>query len=141
MTIIKKTVHVTAVRDPANINVSIDVDADYLVSVSARQPNNVAIEPINVPIVGSAILGPQGPQGDKGDQGVQGVPGPAGATYTHVQLQPSDEWIVFHDMNKYPSVMVVDSGDTVIEPDIKYDNTVQLRVMFGSPTSGKAYLN
>jgi hypothetical protein len=141
MTIVKKTVYVTAVRDPADINVSIEISDNYTVDVSARTPNNVAIEPINVPIVGSAILGPQGPQGDKGDQGVQGIPGPAGTTYTHTQLAPSAEWIIIHSMNKHPSVMVVDSGDTVIDPDIKYDSQVQLRAIFGAPTSGKAYLN
>lgn len=141
MTIIKKTVFVTAVRDPEDINISIEIDDSYVVDVSARTPNNVTIEPVNVPIVGSAILGPQGPQGTKGDQGDQGIPGPAGTTYTHTQIAPSAEWVVVHTMNKHPSIMVVDSGDTVIEPDIKYDSTTQLRVIFGSPTSGKAYLN
>ena len=141
MTIIKKTVYVTALRDPADINVSIDVDSDYVVSVTSQPPNNIVIEPINVPIVGSAILGPQGPQGIQGDKGDQGIPGPAGTTYTYTQLTPADEWVVVHSMNKHPSVMVVDSGDTVIEPDIKYDSQIQLRVIFGSPTSGKAYLN
>ena len=142
MTVVKKTVHVTAVRSPADINVSIDVDSDYIVNVSAQAPNNVVVEPINVPIVGSAILGPQGPPGPQGTQGDKGDPGAAGApTYVFTQLAPSAEWIVFHNLNKYPSVMVVDSGDTVIEPDITYDNAVQLRVIFGSPTSGKAYLN
>ena len=141
MTIVKRTVFVTAVRDPKDINISIDVDNDYKVSVTAQPPNNIVIEPINVPIVGSAILGPQGPPGPQGNKGDTGSQGPAGATYTHNQLSPAAEWVVLHSMNKYPSVMVVDSGDTVIDPDIKYDSPVQLRAIFGAPTSGKAYLN
>lgn len=142
MTIIKKTVMVTAVRSPSDINVSIDTDSDYVVAVTSPPAPNIVVEPTEIPIVASASLGPQGPPGPQGSQGIQGDPGAAGApTYIFTQLAPSAEWIVFHNMNKYPSVMVVDSGDTVIEPDITYDNAVQLRVTFGSPTSGKAYLN
>src|SRR6476619_3721660 len=100
MTIIKKTVNVTAVRDPADINVSIDSDS-YTVDVTAQLPNNVSIEPINVPIVGSAILGPQGPPGPQGIKGDTGNPGPAGATYTHTQLSPAAEWVIPHSMNKH----------------------------------------
>lgn len=142
MTIVKKTVHVTAVRSPADINVSIDVDSDYVVDITTQAPNNVVVEPINVPIVASASLGPQGQQGDIGPQGPKGDPGASGtATYIHTQLTPSDQWIIFHNLSKYPSVMIVDSGGTVIDTDIHYDNAVQLTVFFGSPTSGKAYLN
>jgi hypothetical protein len=141
MTIIKKTVNVTPVISPADIIVSIDTDSDYIVAVTTLPAPNVVIEPTEIPIVASAILGPQGPQGVKGDQGDQGIPGPAGATHVHTQLTPDDVWVVVHGMNKYPSVMVVDSGDTVIDPDIQYDDPTQLRITFGSPTSGKAYLN
>lgn len=101
----------------------------------------IARQPVDVPVVGSAILGPQGPPGPQGEQGEKGDPGATGATYTHNQLTPADTWVIPHFMNKHPSVMVVDSGDTVVDPDIRYDSTIQITVLFGSPTSGKAYLN
>lgn len=75
------------------------------------------------------------------DLALTGPPGPTGTTYTHDQLTPSATWVITHNMNKYPSVMIVDSGGTVIDPDIHYDSTIQMTVTFGSPTSGKAYLN
>ena len=102
---------------------------------------NVVVNPPEIAVVGSATLGPQGQQGEKGDQGEAGPPGPATPTYIHSELTPSDNWVVIHPLNKYPSVMVVDSGDTVLEPDIHYDSPTQLTISFGSPTSGKAYLN
>ena len=70
-----------------------------------------------------------------------GPPGPAGTTYTHNQMTPSDTWVAIHSLNKFPSVMVVDSAGTVIDPDIRYDSSIQITIIFGSPTSGKAYLN
>jgi hypothetical protein len=98
---------------------------------------NVVVEPTEIVIVGSAALGPQGPPGSGGG----GNGGGSDANYVHNQLSASAQWVVFHNLGKFPSVMVVDSGDTVIEPDIHYDNNVQLTIKFGSATSGKAYLN
>ena len=44
-------------------------------------------------------------------------------------------------MGWWPSVSVVDTGGSLIDPDIHYDNVNQVTLTFGSPTSGKAYLN
>ena len=108
--------------------------------MTTQRTINVVVEPPEIAVVGSAFLGPQGPQGVIGPQGPPG-PGGSDANYIHNQLTPSDLWIVFHNLGKFPSVMVVDSGGTAIEPDIQYDNNVQVTISFGSPTSGKAYLN
>ena len=141
MTVVRKTISVKALRAPADINVSIETEDQVTVNVTPVTAPNFVIEPTEIPIVGSAILGPQGRQGDKGATGNQGPPGPATPNYTHNQLAPASDWTVVHPLNKYPSVMVVDSGDTVLEPDIRYDSAAQLTITFGSPTSGKAYLN
>ena len=141
MTIVKSTVSVTALRSPAEIKVKIDTDGDYVISVDPTPVPNIVVEPTEIPIVGAAILGPQGMQGEQGEQGEVGPPGPSTPTHTHNQLAPAYDWTVIHPLNKYPSVMVVDSGDTVLEPDIRYDSASQLTVTFGAPTSGKAYLN
>ena len=68
-----------------------------------------------------------------------GVPG--FATYTHTQLAPSDTWVIPHALHCFPSVTVVDSGESVVIPSVHYDSEDVLTVIFGSPTSGKAYLN
>src|SRR4051794_19265651 len=126
MTIVKKTIHVTAQRLPYDISVSIDTDSDIVVAVTASPLPSITVEPTQIPVVGSAILGPQGPPGAPGPPGPKGDSGAAGATFVYTQLAPAATWVVPHNMNKHPSVMVVDSGDTVIDPDIHYDSTVQL---------------
>jgi len=132
---------VSAVIDPIDLRVTVDYRADFQVAVAKAPQPVVVVDPPDVPIVAAASVGPRGLKGDKGDIGPQGIPGPAGTTFTHDQLTPSDIWVVVHNMNKYPSVSVVDSAGTVIEPDIQYDDPSQLTILFGSPTSGKAYLN
>jgi hypothetical protein len=67
-------------------------------------------------------------------------------TYTHTQSSVSDTWVVTHNLGRFPSVTVVDSGDTVVFGTVVYNSSNQLTVTFfvgGSPSafSGKAYLN
>lgn len=61
--------------------------------------------------------------------------------YTHEQAVVSDTWIVTHNLNKKPSIEVVDSADNVVTGDYEYNdlNTVTLR--FNGAFSGKAYFN
>jgi hypothetical protein len=54
---------------------------------------------------------------------------------------PTVLWTVTHNLGKFPAVMVVDTGNSVLEADIHYADANQLTVSFGAPTSGKAYLN
>lgn len=61
--------------------------------------------------------------------------------YTHLQIVPSEEWIIEHNLSKYPSVTIVDSAGTVVIGDVEYISTMILRVTFTSPFSGEAYLN
>jgi hypothetical protein len=70
-------------------------------------------------------------------------PGQAGGqtTFTYTQASPAATWTITHNLNRWPSVTVVDSGNTVIEPDINYIDANTLQVIFSSATSGKAYLN
>lgn len=76
-------------------------------------------------------------------EGIPGPPGPAGGdvTYVHTQTVLSNNWVINHNLGKYPSVSVVDSGNTEIIPDVRYTSLNQVSVIFGSATSGKAYLN
>lgn len=62
-------------------------------------------------------------------------------TYTYTQSAPSASWVVTHNLNTFPSVSVVDTGGTEIIPDILYVSANSITLTFGSPTSGKAYLN
>lgn len=62
-------------------------------------------------------------------------------TYIHTQGSSSAVWNVTHNMNKYPSVTVVDSGDNVVEGEVVYNSLNTLTINFSGGFSGKAYIN
>ena len=67
-------------------------------------------------------------------------------TYTHNQSSTSDTWTITHNLNRFPSVTVVDSANTVVIGTIVYNSVNQLTITFfagGSAVAfqGKAYLN
>ena len=67
-------------------------------------------------------------------------------TYTHNQSTTSNTWTITHNLNRFPSVTVVDSADTIVYGTVVYNSANQLTITFfqgGSALafSGKAYLN
>jgi hypothetical protein len=65
----------------------------------------------------------------------------ADAHYTHIQSTPEAVWTVTHNLGKKPSVVVVDSADTVVMGEIEYLTTNSVRLTFVGAFSGKAYFN
>ena len=61
--------------------------------------------------------------------------------YTHTQSNATDQWVITHNLNKHPSVAVVDSGGNIVITEVRYDSANRLTVLFNSAESGKAYLN
>lgn len=57
------------------------------------------------------------------------------------QMIPAGTWSIIHNLGKFPSVTVVDSGGTVVDGNVNYidDNTIEIEFSFSF--SGKAYLN
>ena len=76
-----------------------------------------------------------------------GVQGPTGVSYVnhshyvHTQILAATVWSVVHNLNKYPSVMIVDSGDNVVVGEIQYLSLNSLQITFSVPFGGRAYLN
>ena len=62
-------------------------------------------------------------------------------TFVYNQATSSDVWEIEHNLDKYPSVTVVDSGGSVVVGEIVYINKNNVRITFTSAFSGKAYLN
>jgi len=67
-------------------------------------------------------------------------------TYIHVQSSSSDTWVITHDLGRFPSVTVIDSGGSVLTAAVTYNSENQLTITFLSngsalATTGKAYLN
>lgn len=95
--------------------------------------------------------GPTGPQGARGftgstgPEGPEGPPGPSGTadqeTYIFNQVGPAAIWTITHNLGRYPSVTVVDTGDSEVIPDLMYASANELTLHFAAATSGKAYLN
>lgn len=61
--------------------------------------------------------------------------------YTHIQSVASTTWVIPHNLNKFPSVTIVDSTNTEVVADITHSSTLQCEVSFSSPQTGTAYLN
>ena len=61
--------------------------------------------------------------------------------FTYIKSTPDSVWEITHDLDKYPSVTVVDSAGSVVMGDITYTSKSSLTVTFSAAFSGKAYLN
>lgn len=57
------------------------------------------------------------------------------------QPTPSKDWVITHNLNRKPSVTVVDSADSVVGGDIEYIDNNSLILHFSGEFSGRAYLN
>lgn len=63
-------------------------------------------------------------------------------TYVHDQGSPSASWEVQHNMNKNPSVTIVDSIGMVVHGDIEYVDKNNVTITFESGSfSGQAFFN
>lgn len=62
-------------------------------------------------------------------------------TYIHEQGIASDTWVIEHNLNKRPSVTVVDTADTVFTAQVEYNSDNQCTIYINGATKGKAYLN
>lgn len=61
--------------------------------------------------------------------------------YVHTQLSASKEWLVNHNLGKFPSVTVVDSAQTVVIGEVTYIDSNNLKITFSAEFGGTAYLN
>lgn len=112
-----------AITDPEDGQTIVFVDGEW--------------QPVDLPEPTEGEPGPAGPAGPAGP------PGPSGTdtTYIHNQIDSQPVWSVTHFLNKFPSVSIVDSAGTVVYGDVDYINNNELTITFGSPFTGKAYLN
>jgi hypothetical protein len=63
------------------------------------------------------------------------------STYTFTQASALATWTIPHNLNRYPSVTVVDTLGNVIVPDVSYVDSNTVQVTHGAAYAGKAYLN
>jgi len=61
--------------------------------------------------------------------------------YVHDQQVASASWVVIHELDKFPSVSIVNTANQAVVGDITYNTLNQLTITFTSQISGKAYIN
>ena len=61
--------------------------------------------------------------------------------YVYSQTVASDVWDIEHNLKKYPSVTIVDSGGNGVVGEVTYLSKDKVQVSFSAAFSGKAYLN
>lgn len=61
--------------------------------------------------------------------------------YIHEQGVASSEWIVNHNLNKYPSVSVVDSAENSLIVEVEYIDKNNVKIKMNGASKGRAYLN
>ncbi len=133
---------------PNKIKNKLEVQEDHVDLI--LQPKETILK-VNKEFTSLLTVAEQGPSGVPGAQGLTGPQGPTGpaggpgvgsdANYVHNQILASSVWVINHNLNKYPSVIVVDSGDTVVVGDISYTNLNTITVTFTVAFGGKAFCN
>jgi hypothetical protein len=61
--------------------------------------------------------------------------------FVFTQVAPSTNWSIQHDMDKFPSVSVVNNNNVLMYGNITYVDKNNLTINFSAGFSGKAYLN
>lgn len=109
----------------------------------------MAVDPIQIKIIqnGPRIkIGIRPPEriqikiSSAGSQGIQGEPG-VDVTYVHIQGVPATTWNVTHNLNKFPSVSIINSIDEVVYGLITYVDANNITLQFSASFSGRAFFN
>jgi hypothetical protein len=61
--------------------------------------------------------------------------------YVHIQGSASDVWLVDHNLDKFPSVTIIDSANNTVVGEVKHISANQTRISFTASFSGKAFFN
>lgn len=109
-------------------------------------PLEIQRSPEVVPVtVSEGLPGPAGAKGEEGPAGPEGPRGPSGEGgdlhFKFTQSSPSAEWVIPHDLDKFPSVSVRDTAGTDIEGVVSWPSSEQVIIEFSAPFSGVAFLN
>lgn len=65
----------------------------------------------------------------------------ADKTYLYEQSTPSTIWVITHNLNKHPSVTVIDTAGTEVKGQVDYIDKNNLFITFNAGFSGTATLN
>jgi hypothetical protein len=66
---------------------------------------------------------------------------PQAPTFVFTQNATATTWNIQHNLGKFPSITVIDSGNTVVTGEYTYIDNNNVQLNFSAAFSGKAYLN
>ncbi len=70
-----------------------------------------------------------------------GVATVTSTNFTFEQGVASDTWVITHNLNKRPSITVVDTADNIVDGAYEYIDNNTIKATFNGSFKGKAYLN
>lgn len=132
-----------------------DADGDP-VNLAARIRETLDLQPIYVYALESALLAHEADRGLAGhaahfepdnttivvvDGKASAVGGTGDKHYVHPQLSPATVWTIDHNLNKHPTVTIVDSAGSVYEAQIEYPSLNQAIARMSAAFAGTAYCN
>lgn len=79
------------------------------------------------------FVGPAGPPGSGGGGG--------DLHYVYTQTTSASVWNIAHNLNKYPSITIIDSAGDYVDGLIAYVDANNVRLTFSAAFTGTAYLN
>ena len=62
-------------------------------------------------------------------------------TFQFTQGAPATTWNIQHNLGKFPSITVIDTGNTVVNGEYTYTDNNNVVLSFSAAFAGKAYLN
>ena len=62
-------------------------------------------------------------------------------TFEFDQGVPATTWNITHNLGKFPSITVIDTGNTVVTGEYNYTSNTNVILTFSAAFAGKAYLN
>lgn len=110
---------ISEVREIYESNVNIEVTVGTIETSILEQMNNTIS---SIPSEGGSNGG-----GDK--------------NYIHNQISSQNKWTIQHNLSKYPSIIITDSGGNQVMGDIKYIDLNTIELSFSGAFAGIAYLN
>lgn len=122
-------------------------EADFRIVVEEEVPSQIVIEDGEMQVLVEEEsftvidVAEQGPEGPQGQPGIQGPKGEDGGHYFHPQGEPSDTWVINHNLGFKPNVTVLDSGGTEVEGSVVYPDDNTVIITFSSAFSGQATLS
>jgi hypothetical protein len=99
----------------------------------------IVVEPI-IPIITVINETPTITVSSPGPQGQPGTFASSDIFYTHIQAVAAAVWTINHNLNGYPTAVVLDSAGTNCEGTFSYPSVNQMVITFSSAFAGTAYI-